>query len=97
MDEVVSKPEPARPTFAAPLVVGVGASAGGLEALSALLRELPVDAPLGVVVLQHLDPELESSLTELLTRQTAFKVMPLRATSRATVLVKAMMPPLQAE
>lgn len=76
MDEVVSKPEPARPSFAAPLVVGVGASAGGLEALSALLRELPVDAPLGVVVLQHPDPELKSSLTELLTRQTAFKVMP---------------------
>ena len=32
----------------APLVVGVGASAGGLEAVSALLRNVPVDAALGI-------------------------------------------------
>lgn len=76
MNEVASKPDRAGPLSAAPLVVGVGASAGGLEALSALLRELPEDAPLGVVVVQHLDPRHQSSLAELLARNTTFKVLP---------------------
>jgi two-component system, chemotaxis family, CheB/CheR fusion protein len=77
MNEVSSKPDRARlSSAAAPLVVGVGASAGGLEALSALLRELPGDAPVGVVVVQHLDPEHESTLAELLSRQTSLQVLP---------------------
>lgn len=37
-------------------VVGIGASAGGLEALRALLEQLPGDTGLGFVVIQHLDP-----------------------------------------
>lgn len=75
MNDVVSEPERARTSSVAPLVVGVGASAGGLEAISALLRGLPVDAPIGLVVLQHLDPAHESNLPELLARQTPMKVV----------------------
>lgn len=75
MNDVVSEPERARTSSVAPLVVSVGASAGGLEAISALLRGLPVDAPIGVVVLQHLDPAHESNLPELLARQTPMKVV----------------------
>jgi chemotaxis response regulator CheB len=37
-------------------IVGIGASAGGLEAFSALLKHLPVDTGMGFVLVQHLDP-----------------------------------------
>ena len=50
-------------------IVGVGASAGGLEALSELLRHLTADTGMGFVVIQHLDPKRESSLVELLSPQ----------------------------
>ena len=72
--EVESKPERLNAS-GAPVIVGVGASAGGLEAIGALLHSLPRDAPVGVVVLQHLDPTHGSSLTELLARQTSLKVV----------------------
>lgn len=49
-------------------VVGIGASAGGLEAVTQLLRHLPGDLGLAVVVVQHLDPAHDSSLVELLSR-----------------------------
>ena len=83
MDDVSTKPDLAGPSSAAPLVVGVGASAGGLEALSALLRGLPGNAPMGLVVLQHLDANQSSALPELLARHTSLKV--LRATDGALV------------
>jgi two-component system CheB/CheR fusion protein len=67
--------EPAQRSVA-PLVVGVGASAGGLEAIFALVRSLPAEAPMGLVVLQHLDPVHESNLPELIGRQTGFQVLP---------------------
>ena len=52
----------------------MGASAGGLEAFTQLLKELPVDTGLGFVLVQHLDPEHESALTQILTRATAMPV-----------------------
>ncbi len=55
-------------------VVGVGASAGGLEAVSALLAAMPSDGGLAIVVIQHLDPANRSLLVELLARQTAMPV-----------------------
>ncbi len=55
-------------------VVGVGASAGGLEALTQLLGALPADAGLAVVIVQHLAPGHASSLTEILSRSTPLKV-----------------------
>lgn len=60
-----------RPTFP---IVGIGASAGGLEAFTALLKALPVDTGLGFVLVQHLDPQHESALTQLLTRATSMPV-----------------------
>jgi two-component system, chemotaxis family, CheB/CheR fusion protein len=63
--------EPERST---PLIAGVGASAGGLEALSALLEALPVDSGMAFVLIQHLDPTHESILTELLSKTTAMSV-----------------------
>ena len=56
-------------------VVGIGASAGGLEALSALLDGLPPSPGLAAVVVQHLAPHHESILPELLARHTTIPVV----------------------
>lgn len=56
-------------------IVGVGASAGGLEAFTELLQQLPVDTGFGFVLVQHLDPQHESALTQLLARATAMPVL----------------------
>ena len=55
-------------------IVGVGASAGGLEAFTQLLRALPLDTGMGFVLVQHLDPEHESALTQILSRATSLPV-----------------------
>jgi len=57
------------------LVVGVGASAGGLGALKQLLDALPPQPGLALVVVQHLDPRHESRLPELLRAHTAMPVI----------------------
>jgi two-component system, chemotaxis family, CheB/CheR fusion protein len=56
------------------LVVGVGASAGGLEAITALLKGLRADR-LSLVVVQHLSPEHESALPALLARVAELPVV----------------------
>lgn len=57
------------------LIVGIGASAGGLEALTQLLQALPRDTGLAVVVVQHLDPDHESALTQLLAKAAEVPVL----------------------
>src|SRR5438045_3847751 len=49
-------------------VVGIGASAGGLEAFRQLLTGLPADTGMAFLLVQHLDPHHESRLAELLAR-----------------------------
>lgn len=55
-------------------IVGIGASAGGLEALGALLKRLTPHS-MAFVVVQHLAPDHDSMLTELLARSTSLKVL----------------------
>ena len=55
-------------------VVGIGASAGGLEAFGQLLNHLPNDTGMAFVFVQHLDPARESILAELLSRATDMPV-----------------------
>jgi two-component system, chemotaxis family, CheB/CheR fusion protein len=55
-------------------IVGVGASAGGLEAFTQLLKHLPLDTGMGFVLVQHLDPEHESALAQILARATSLSV-----------------------
>jgi two-component system CheB/CheR fusion protein len=55
-------------------VAGVGASAGGLEAFTALLRALPPDTGIAFVLVQHMDPTHESILPKLLAKATAMPV-----------------------
>ncbi len=56
-------------------IVGVGASAGGLEAFTQLLRALPPDTGMAFVLVQHLSPTHESALAEILGRATRMPVM----------------------
>ena len=51
-------------------IVGIGASAGGLEAFTQLLRALPPDTGMAFVFVQHLDPTHETVLTNLLSKAT---------------------------
>jgi two-component system, chemotaxis family, CheB/CheR fusion protein len=55
-------------------VVGLGASAGGLEALTQFLANVPLASGLAYIVVQHLDPTHKAMLTELLQRSTAMPV-----------------------
>ncbi|OIO60115.1 MAG: hypothetical protein AUJ55_02555 [Proteobacteria bacterium CG1_02_64_396] len=55
-------------------MVGIGASAGGLEALSAVIAALPTDLGISYVVLQHLSPTHRSMMVQLLGRETAMAV-----------------------
>ncbi len=55
-------------------IVGIGASAGGLEAFTQLLEKLPANTGMAFVLVQHLAPKHESLLTELLSRATRMLV-----------------------
>ncbi len=55
-------------------IVGVGASAGGLEALETLFKTLPEDSGMAYVVIQHLSPDFKSHMEELLARHTSMPI-----------------------
>ena len=55
-------------------IVGIGASAGGLEAVAELLGALPAATGMAYIVVQHLDPKHESLLPEILTKKTTMAV-----------------------
>ena len=65
----------ANTSMEAPRVVGIGASAGGLDALKELFGAMPADTGMAFVVVQHLDPAHESRMAEILNRSTAMRVM----------------------
>lgn len=54
--------------------VGVGASAGGLDAIQSLCKKLPADANMVYIIALHLSPKHESKLTELIQRVTSLNV-----------------------
>ncbi|HWV93062.1 MAG TPA: chemotaxis protein CheB, partial [Vicinamibacterales bacterium] len=56
-------------------IVGVGASAGGLEAFSSMVRALPSKPGFALVLVQHLAPQHESALPTLLTSYTKMPVL----------------------
>ena len=55
-------------------IVGVGASAGGLEAFTQLLENLPLDTGMGFVLVQHMAPRAHSMLPEILAKVTRMPV-----------------------
>jgi two-component system, chemotaxis family, CheB/CheR fusion protein len=56
------------------MVVAIGASAGGIEAITELLVHLPDKTGLSFVVVQHLDPKHQSFLADLLSKRTTIEV-----------------------
>lgn len=61
-------------TNSLPRIIGIGASAGGLEALEQLFGALPNNTGLAFVVIQHLSPDFKSLMTELLARRTKMTI-----------------------
>ena len=55
-------------------IVAIGASAGGLEAISEFLEALPPKSAMAYVVIQHLDPAHRSLLAEILAKKTTMPV-----------------------
>ena len=64
-------------------IVGVGASAGGLEAFTEFLSHLPPDTGMAFVLIQHLDPSHKSHLTELLSKVCKMPVCEVAGETRA--------------
>jgi two-component system CheB/CheR fusion protein len=62
------------PELAPSHVVGIGASAGGLEALERFFHALPEDTGMAFVVVQHLSPDFKSLMDELLARHTRLPI-----------------------
>src|SRR4030042_6920922 len=56
-------------------IIGLGASAGGLEALEQFFRHVPPDSGMAFVLVTHLDPGHVSMLTEILQRTTVMPVV----------------------
>jgi two-component system CheB/CheR fusion protein len=69
-----AKQEAPPPEPSLPLVVGVGASAGGLEAFTDLLRHLPKDTGMAFVLLQHLPANQHSMMAQILGKATVLPV-----------------------
>ena len=63
-------------------IVGIGASAGGLEALELFLRNMPEGSGMAFVIVQHLDPTHKGIMVELLQRATATKVIQVKDRTR---------------
>ncbi len=75
------------------MIVGVGASAGGLEAFTELLSRLPDDTGMAFVLIQHLDPKHESHLTELLSKESKMPVSEVKGETRAEANHVYVIPP----
>ncbi|QIR15694.1 chemotaxis protein CheB [Shewanella aestuarii] len=56
-------------------IIGIGSSAGGLEALEQFLSNIPGDCGMAFIVVQHLDPNHKDMMSELLQRGTSLKVL----------------------
>ncbi len=71
-DDAAAEP-PVQPTDGR--IVGIGASAGGLEALEQLFDALPPDTGMAFVVVQHLSPDFRSLMDELISRHSEMPVV----------------------
>src|SRR5215471_19039663 len=74
-------------------IVAIGASAGGLEAFSNLLRALPPEPGIALVFIPHLDPTHESAMVELLSRTTRLPVVQAAEGLRVGVNTVYVLPP----
>lgn len=68
------KKRSAKPPTSPSHIVGIGASAGGLEAIETFFKNMPPNSDLAFVVIQHLSPDYKSLMVELLTKRTQMPV-----------------------
>ncbi|MEJ2690293.1 MAG: chemotaxis protein CheB, partial [Deltaproteobacteria bacterium] len=61
-----------------PPIVGIGASAGGLEAFEAFFTAMPADAGLAFILVPHLDPTHSSIMPELIQKRTRMRVLQIK-------------------
>jgi len=73
--EATPKTPPAKDAAPPPTIVGIGASAGGLEALRTLVAHLPEQSRFTYIIAQHLSPTHQSMLVPLLSRETKLSVL----------------------
>ena len=59
-------------------IVGIGASAGGLEALQSFVKNLPSDSNISYIIAQHLSPTYKSMMVELLRKESKVKILEAR-------------------
>ncbi|MCA9153175.1 MAG: PAS domain S-box protein [Planctomycetales bacterium] len=78
-----------KPTF----IVGIGASAGGLESLERLFSRTPEDTGMAFVVIQHLSPDYKSVMDELLSRHTSIPIVVAEEGTRVEANHIYLMPP----
>ena len=57
------------------VIVGIGASAGGLEALQSFVKNLPEDSNISYIIAQHLSPTYKSMMVELLQKESKIKIL----------------------
>jgi two-component system CheB/CheR fusion protein len=74
-------------------IIGVGASAGGLEALTTFLKSLPENPNAAFIIAQHLAPHSKSMMVELLGRQTTLPVIAIRDHLQLAPGVISIVPP----
>jgi two-component system CheB/CheR fusion protein len=74
-------------------IVGLGASAGGLEAFTRFFEALPEAPGMAFVLIQHLDPRHESMMPDLLGRHTALKVLQVKKRTRVEIDTVYIIPP----
>jgi len=78
----VQRATPSAPASVSFPIVGIGASAGGLEALEHFLGHVPAASGMAFVIVQHLDPTHKGIMCELLQRVTRMKVRQVRDRTR---------------
>jgi two-component system CheB/CheR fusion protein len=83
-----------RPSTALP-IVGLGASAGGLEAFAAFFTAMPVDAGIAFVLVSHLDPTHVSIMPELIQKHTTMHVLQIKDGMRVEPDTVYVVPPNQ--
>ena len=74
-------------------IVGIGASAGGLEALELFLGNVPANSGMAFVIVQHLDPTHKGVLVELLQRSTPMQVFQIKDRTQVEANCVYVIPP----
>ncbi|MBU0676048.1 MAG: PAS domain-containing protein [Proteobacteria bacterium] len=91
--KILGKQKDIPPTLPPLPIVGIGASAGGLEAFGAFFSTMPADPGLAFILVPHLDPTHVSIMPELIQRQTRMDVLQIKDGMRVMANTVYIVPP----